>query len=224
MFPYIKILLSFSFRVDFTAARKYDILIYENIILYIKKNHFMKILKSFKQLFELNINDELGKAASNNDIDTVKKMIDVGADVNHKWQDNTTPLIWASDNNNLDMIMLLIDNGADVNQIDRTNNTALLNAAFFRKISIIKILINAGVDWNYRNNKNKTFISYLSRKEMTELFDLYPEKFKEFVLFPQNIDVFDNLIYKKILIQDLFGFNVKYDNYIKSVRRKKFNL
>ena len=29
----------------------------------------MKILKSFKQLFELNINDKLGKAVSNNDID-----------------------------------------------------------------------------------------------------------------------------------------------------------
>ena len=44
-------------------------------------------------------------------------MIDV--EVNHKWQDNTTPLIWATDKDNL--VMLLIDNGADVNQIDSSN-------------------------------------------------------------------------------------------------------
>ena len=63
----------------------------------------------------------------------------------------------------------------------------------------------------------------MSNKELTELFNLYPEKFKEFVLLPQNIDVFVVLIYKKC-IQNLFGFNVKYDMYIKSIRRKKFNL
>lgn len=60
----------------------------------------------------------------NNDLETVKKLIHLGADVN-EFSSNKTPLMYAARYNRVEMIKLLVANGADLTIKDQYGNDAL---------------------------------------------------------------------------------------------------
>lgn len=60
----------------------------------------------------------------NNDLETVKKLIHLGADVN-EFSSNKTPLMYAARYNRVEMIKLLVANGADLSIKDQYGNDAL---------------------------------------------------------------------------------------------------
>jgi ankyrin repeat protein len=68
----------------------------------------------------------LSIAVAKSDLNTVKKFIEFGADIEVKTEVNgMTPLMYAARYNNTSMIKLLLDNGADVTAVSKLGFTAL---------------------------------------------------------------------------------------------------
>ena len=80
-----------------------------------------------------------------NDIETVKFLIDKGADVNTCTNSGTTPLMHAARLGYLEMCLLLMEKGADVNVKDQLlDYTAMHYAADSGKVEILDALLTAG--------------------------------------------------------------------------------
>jgi ankyrin repeat protein len=92
----------------------------------------------------------LHQAAGRNDIDTAKKLLDQGADVNERNRLNgATALKAASSQGNVDMVKLLLDRGADVNLASGNQGwTPLSNAAWRDHPDVAMLLIERGADIN----------------------------------------------------------------------------
>jgi len=87
-------------------------------------------------------------AVKNNDVKTVMKAIEKGADVNAKDKDSMTALIWAAIKNSIEVAKLLIEKGADVNAKMEHDATALMGAAGSNSLEVAKLLIEKGADVN----------------------------------------------------------------------------
>jgi ankyrin repeat protein len=68
-------------------------------------------------------------AASQNCVDTVRLLLDKGADVNAKDHDGWTPLIKAASGGLTDLARLLLERGADMDVVDKLERTASMYAA-----------------------------------------------------------------------------------------------
>jgi hypothetical protein len=92
-------------------------------------------------------------AVRGNDVLSVKKMIDRGADVNAAGPDGELPLAAAVMTGDLDMIKVMVASGAVVDARDDEGNTALMLAAGKGDIKIIEYLLTQGADPNLKNQK-----------------------------------------------------------------------
>ena len=95
------------------------------------------------------------EAVRNNDLASVGRLIDAGADVNvHDPQGGATPLMYASIYFSPEGMMLLLDKGADPNAKNEAGATALMWAmGDMRKI---RMLVAKGADVNARANTGRT--------------------------------------------------------------------
>lgn len=105
-------------------------------------------------------NEKLFNAIENNDVDSAKKAIENGADVNcykHTFSlihwlgesVNPTPLWQACYKSNADMVKMLVENGADVSKVEKISKTTPLRATFITigkddRFEIAKYLIDNG--------------------------------------------------------------------------------
>ena len=101
-------------------------------------------------------NQNLIAAAFKGDINTVRSLLNKGADVNRKNKYGTTALQQAVVMNHKHVVKLLIEKGADVNAKNNEGNTILINAAWSSSKDIIKLLIEKGADVNAKNNRGGT--------------------------------------------------------------------
>lgn len=76
------------------------------------------------------------------DFETVKKMIELGSDVNER-SDGKTPLMYAARYNRVDIIKLLIKKGANIKARDRKGNTAVKLAKLSNAKEAIALLEEA---------------------------------------------------------------------------------
>jgi len=90
----------------------------------------------------------LMSAAESGDINTVKNLIDKGADVNVRDEYQYTPLHKASEGGYTETVKLLIDKGADVNAKGRWNLTPLHYAVREGHADIAVFLVDKGADVN----------------------------------------------------------------------------
>jgi ankyrin repeat protein len=94
-------------------------------------------------------------------VDTVKMLLDHGADVNFQNNYGLTALMTASSDRNVDVIKLLIQYGADVNIKDRNGETALIMAASSSgNVDAIKLLIQYGADLYIKDNNGNTALHH----------------------------------------------------------------
>ena len=101
----------------------------------------------------INDYDDAGKtsllrAVSTNNISEVKRLIELGADINKQEQYGLqgTPLMYATSIEDGIVLNLLIDNGADVNIVDVNEDPAINWAAYYGYTKNIEVLINNGAD------------------------------------------------------------------------------
>ena len=152
----------------------------------------MKYIKRFEKAVnngDYYFNDDFIDAIKRNDIEMVKKVIELGGnDLNHQNdEDGETALMVASFQNMIEIVKLLIDAGVDLEIRNYTKGTALLLSSYNRRIEITRMLIEAGADWNAKNIHGRDFLSYYNAvfnefKVKREILDLYPEQYKEYLL------------------------------------------
>jgi len=99
--------------------------------------------------------EQLLSAAKSGDTETVKSLLEKGADVNAKGDIGTniffheaTALMWASAKGQTDTIKLLLDKGADINAENFIGSTALMWAAGHGDTNVVQLLLDKGADIN----------------------------------------------------------------------------
>ena len=111
--------------------------------------------------------NDLWKAALKGDLDTVKRFIASGADVNAKDDNGFTVLQKAVDHK--EIAEALIDAGADVNATGFASQTPLHSAA---NIEIVELLISKGADVNATDRYGNTPLDEAIDYENTKTADL----------------------------------------------------
>lgn len=83
-------------------------------------------------------------------------LLNFGAEVNARDDENQTPLMRLDDDASAELVRLLIKYGAKINLTDKQGNTALIVAAEDAKPEVLQELINNGADVNAQNNEGET--------------------------------------------------------------------
>lgn len=119
---------------------------------------------------------ELMKAAFNNDVLTVKALLDKGIDVNTPSEDGATALMAASQNGHLEIVSTLLNKGAAVNVRAKDGSTALLLSAMKGHSNVVKALIASAADVNVRARRGWTPLMLASQNGHSEVVRMLLEK------------------------------------------------
>lgn len=90
------------------------------------------------------------------DINTIRRVIELGANVNLSLENNPTAICFASRNNNLELVQLLLDSGSHINRIPSCNYIPIVDASRNGNISIVKLLFERGADLNCEDVRGNT--------------------------------------------------------------------
>jgi ankyrin repeat protein len=119
---------------------------------------------------------ELHDAAKKGDIVKVRELLQQGADVNAKDNNQWTPLHVAAKYGKTKVAKLLIEQGADVNAKDKYQLTPLHVAAYYDQTEVAKLLIEKGADVNAKDNNQWTPLHQAASNGKTEVAKLLIEK------------------------------------------------
>lgn len=172
-----------NFTVNTSAKINHDQL---NFFTAIKKNDTKSLSKFLENvsLFKIDINmtskshsPALNLAIVANNYELVKRLIDLGANVNlRSLQEhpryvnyNRLPLHLAVHNGQKKIVELLLQNNADVNSVE-DHKTALSIAAEQNHFKIAKLLIDSGAEMNPSNSVKPLFSAISRSTSMTEYF------------------------------------------------------
>ena len=120
-------------------------------------------------------------AATNGRADTVRALIERGADVNQIKVDGATPLIGAvwndsDDGDCADIVTALLENGSDVHQTNHFGNTPVCFASGSGKVATLKVLVEYGGDVRLANPNGTTPISIAAQEGHTAVLEFLLEK------------------------------------------------
>ena len=101
--------------------------------------------------------DPLVKAAFKNDLDGVKQLVFVSADINAiDSQANANAMDYAVEHGNREMVQVLLSAGADVNARNRDARTSLMYLGDHASTDLVRDLLSAGGDVNARDDYGET--------------------------------------------------------------------
>ncbi len=121
-------------------------------------------------------NDELITAAKNGDIDRVKELITIGADVDARNNLGRTALHETAWYKYIKIAKILIEKGADVDAKDNREWTALHWATVKGNVEIVKILIEMDADVDARDIYGWTALHVAAGNERVEITEVLIEK------------------------------------------------
>jgi len=127
------------------------------------------------ELTKSKIATSLVHAVGKNNVEKVKSLIQLGADVNGISDNDWNSVHSAIHHNNLDMLKLLIQLGADVSDIgDKHNWTNLMSAAYNGNLEMVKLLIKLGADdnINFKTHNGDTALSLGTREGHEDIVEL----------------------------------------------------
>jgi len=106
--------------------------------------------------------------------ETVRTLLDAGADVNLASREamKVTPLASASAARQLEIARLLIEHGADVNARAANDFTPLHESAASGKIDFAQLLLEHGADVNAQASDGKTPLDYARERGQHEMVEL----------------------------------------------------
>lgn len=133
--------------------------------------------------------------------EALKALIDAGADVNARGEDDVTPLIEAVHYGDAGTVKVLLDAGADVNAQDNLGANALMMAArgaltVSKNTDAIKFLIQSGANLVAKDKSNRTALDWaIERRKYPENIALISEALLE--KYPEQADAIKALIEKQ---------------------------
>jgi len=92
----------------------------------------------------LTLDQQLYQAALQGDVAKARTLLDKGADVNARHEDDKTPLFAAATKGHLDIVQLLVEHGAQVAIANMINDTPLKWAAFGGHTDVVMFLLEHG--------------------------------------------------------------------------------
>lgn len=113
----------------------------------------------------------LARAVDDNDIETVRKLIAEGENVNVKDEgyDNITPLFIAVENGNVEIVRMLIEAGAKVNVRNSDRQTPLMQMDGDATAELVNLLIGAGAKVNLLDEEGNTSLILAAENTSTEV-------------------------------------------------------
>ena len=124
-----------------------------------------KIGKEFNPQTDRALRDAIAKG----DIESLKRQLASGVDVNLKAARGWTPLHNSVDSDDKEIVELLIKNGADVNATHNGGGTPLHWAARKGQKEIVELLISNGANVNTQDEDGGTPLFYASNPEIVDL-------------------------------------------------------
>jgi ankyrin repeat protein len=88
----------------------------------------------------------------------IKALVEAGANVNFRDDQNSSSLIEAAYLNKYETMQVLMEHGADVNAADRYENTALLITARRANADMVETLLARGANFNTSDNNGRTVL------------------------------------------------------------------
>jgi hypothetical protein len=123
------------------------------------------------------LQDQLAMAASNGEVDPIKKLLDGPAkeyvDVNVPDADGNVPLIYASCFGHLEAAMILTEHGADIDRRDHASWSPLMWAITNRHKEIVKHLLDHGASPEVKTTSGRTPFDFVAPN--SEMFDYLQE-------------------------------------------------
>jgi len=98
------------------------------------------------------------------DFDTIKYIVEHGADVNIKNVVGMSSLFVTTYLQNIKLIRYLLHKGADINTKDNNGITPLIIASLGNNLNIVKLLVKRGSNVNIRSNDNYTALEMAQSK------------------------------------------------------------
>jgi|SRR5215813_5415688 len=95
----------------------------------------------------------LMRAALDGNTQTVKDLLDQGADVNQRDDNSRTALMFATINMHYETMKVLLEHGADVQARSNEGGTALMAAAMVGDLRMVQALLDKGADVHARLRK-----------------------------------------------------------------------
>src|SRR4051794_15628752 len=86
------------------------------------------------------INHDLIDAVKKRDLDSLKKLISEGGDINQRDAQGWTPLSWAAGEGDVKAVELLLDNAADITLTGKENWTPLMIARAANRTEVVELL------------------------------------------------------------------------------------
>lgn len=117
--------------------------------------------------------NDLMCAALEGNTATVKRLLEIGLDVNAKDDEGRTALMFAVTNLHHDTVNLLLENGADVNLSSNDGCTALMLAASANDVDLVHNLMRHGADVTGKfHDSGKTALALAEEKGNKEIVKL----------------------------------------------------
>ena len=92
------------------------------------------------------------EATARNDVDTARRLIAAGADVNAQNENRDSAFLLAGAEGRLEILKATLAAGADLKSTNRYGGTALIPASERGHVDTVRTLIEAGVDVDHVNN------------------------------------------------------------------------
>lgn len=107
---------------------------------------------------------------------SVRMLIDQGADINAADFQGMTALLWAASKGQTEIVELLISKGADIEAKSNKGNNALIGASVYGYIETVKLLLDKGADIEAVNNDGWTVLMNAASAGQTEIVELLIDK------------------------------------------------
>ena len=108
-------------------------------------------------------------------VTSVKKLIELHADVNIKDEDGVTPLLVAAENDdsseNTDILNILLNNKADINETDNDKSTAVILASQYNNLANLEILLKHKPNLDKQDINGNTALLIASTKGYTDVVE-----------------------------------------------------
>ena len=111
----------------------------------------------------------------------VRRLLGVGGDVNRRYRNNLTALMWAASYEDgvgiraaESVIDLLLKAGAEIDAVDDRGRTALMMAAELDHAAVVDVLIRSGADPNLRDKAGKNVFDLSAGDEVRRVLSSPP--------------------------------------------------